>query len=102
MMLSAQILDELLQLKQYFTNMLPTFRVIISRPIMGTNDEKAALTLSNLNKHFGQLEAEFIDNVNIKKVDLGKKGLHLNKKIKNRAEFYSKVTVSLMVCGILE
>ena len=28
----------------------------------------------------GQLDAGFIDNVNIKEVDLGKKGLHLNKK----------------------
>ena len=28
----------------------------------------------------GQLEVDFIDNVNIKEVHLGKKGLHLNKK----------------------
>ena len=57
---SIQILDELLQLKQYFTNMLPTCRVI-------------ALTLTNFNKYLRQLEEEFTDNVNIKEVDLGKK-----------------------------
>ena len=34
----------------------------------------------------GQLEVDFIDNVNIKEVHLGKKGLHLNKKGKNRLE----------------
>ena len=47
------------------------------------------------------MQAEFIDHVNIKEVDLGKKSLHLNKKIKNRAEFYTKVTESLMVCEYL-
>ena len=44
---------------------------------------KAALTLSNLNKHLGQLEVDFIDNVNMKEVHLAKKVLHLKKNGKN-------------------
>ena len=83
---SRQILDELLQLKQYIINTLPTCRVIVSRPTIRTDNGKAALTLSNFNKLLGQLEVDFIDNVNIKEVHLGKKGLHLHKKGKNRLE----------------
>ena len=83
---SRQILDELLQLKQYIINTLPTYRMIVSRPTIRTDNGKAALTLSNFNKLLGQLEVDFIDNVNIKEVHLGKKGLHLNKKGKNRLE----------------
>ena len=83
---SRQILDELLQLKQYIINTLPTYRMIVSRPTIRTDNGKAALTLSNFNKLLGQLEVDFIGNVNIKEVHLGKKGLHLNKKGKNRLE----------------
>ena len=38
----------------------------MSRPIIRTDNGKAALTLSDFNKHLGQLEVDFIDNVNIK------------------------------------
>ena len=50
---SRQILDELLQLKQYIINTLPTCRVIVSRPTIRT-DGKAPLILSNFNKLLGQ------------------------------------------------
>ena len=60
--------------------------MIVSRPTIWTDNGKAVLTLSNFNKLLGQLEVDFIDNVNIKGVHLGKKGLHLNKKGKNRLE----------------
>ena len=46
-----QTLDELLQLKQFGTNMLSTCRVFMSRPTMHAGNSKAALKLSNLNKH---------------------------------------------------
>ena len=81
-----QSLNELLQLKQYIKNMLPTCRVIVSRPKVQTDSGNAALTSSNLNKYLGQLEVNFIDNVNIKEVHPGKKRQHLNKKGKNRLE----------------
>ena len=68
---SRQILDELLQLKQYIINTLPTCRVIVSRPTIRTDNGKAALTLSNFNKLLGQLQVHFIDNENIKEVHLG-------------------------------
>ena len=72
--------------------MLPTCRVIVCRPVIWTDDGKAALTLSNFNKHLGQLEADFIDNVNIKEVDLGKKGLHFNqKKLRTELNFTQKL-----------
>ena len=54
--------------------------MIVSRRTIRTDNGKAALTLSNFNKHLEQLEVDFIDNVNIKELHLGKKGLHLNKK----------------------
>ena len=60
--------------------------MIVSRPTIRTDNGKAALTLSNFNKLLGQLEVDFIDNVNIKEVHLGKKGVHLNKKGKKRLE----------------
>ena len=67
--------------------------MIVSRLTIRTDNGRAALTLSNLNKHLGQLEVEFIDNVNIKKVHLGKKGLHLNKKGKNPVDTGRKLNV---------
>ena len=57
--------------------------MIVSRPTIWTDNDKAALTLYNFNKILRQLEVDFIDNVNIKEVHLGEKGLHLNKKGKN-------------------
>ena len=45
---SRQILDELLQLKQYVINTLPTYRLIVSRPTIRTDSDKAALTLTYL------------------------------------------------------
>ena len=73
-------------MKQYITNIWPTCRLIVSRPTMRTHNGMAALTLSNLNKHLGQLEVDFIDNVNVMEVQLRKKGLHLYKNCKNRLE----------------
>ena len=84
--MSRQILNELLQLKQYILNTLPTCRVVVSRPTIRTHNSKAALNLSNFSKLLRQLEVDFHDNVNINEVHLGKKGLHLNRKGKNRLE----------------
>ena len=83
---SRHILDELLQLKQYNINILPTCRVIAARQTIRSDNGKTALTLSNLNKHLGQLEVDFIDNVNIKKLHLGKKSLHFNEICEKRFE----------------
>ena len=56
--------------------------MIFSRPTNRTDNGKAALTVSNFDKLLGQLEVDFIHNLNIKEVHLGKKGLHLNKKVR--------------------
>ena len=58
---------------------LPDCCVIISKPIIRTDDGLALLTIKNLNKHLSQLELPCIENDNIKENDLGRKGLHLNK-----------------------
>ena len=66
--------------------MLPTSTVIVSRLTMQTDNGKAAITFSNLIKHFVQLEIDCIDNANIKEVNLDKKGVRINKIGKNRFE----------------
>ena len=60
--------------------------MIVARQTIRSDNGKTDLTLSNLNKHLGQLEVDFIDNVNIKKLHLGKKSLHFNKICENRFE----------------
>ena len=58
---------------------LPHCCVIISKPIIRTDDGLALLIIKKLNKHLSQLELPCIENDNIKENDLGRKGLHLNK-----------------------
>ena len=48
---SRQILDELVQLKQYIAN---TGRLIAFRPTIRIDNSKAAITLSNFNKYLGR------------------------------------------------
>ena len=48
---SRQILDELIQLKQYIANIS---RLIVFRPTVRIDNGKAAIILSNFNKHLGQ------------------------------------------------
>ena len=58
----------------------------MSRPTIRTDNNKAVQNLSNLNKNLKQLKVDFIDNVSIREVHLGQKGLHYNKKGKNKLE----------------
>ena len=55
-------------------------KVIISSPVLRTDNGKAMLTLKNLNKLMKELKINIIDNDNIKEQHLGRKGLHLNGK----------------------
>lgn len=41
--------------------MLPTSEMIVSRVTMETDNNKAALTFSNLSKRFGKLEVDCVD-----------------------------------------
>ena len=75
---SRKILDNLLTLKSFITDNLPNCKVVISTPTLRTDDEKAALTVSQLTNHLLQLDIDIIGNRNINAKNLGSKGLHLN------------------------
>ena len=90
---SRQILDDLLQLKNEILKTLPNCNVIISKPTMRVDNGKAALTLKHLNEHLSQLKVDSIDNSNIKSMHIGRKGLHLNNKGKDKLalNFFHKI-----------
>ena len=75
---SEQILTELLQLKSHIESILPGVTVIISQPIMRTDNMKANLTIQQLVSKLNNLNIRILDNSNIYDVHLGRKGLHLN------------------------
>ena len=77
---SRELLDKMLELKSFISSNLPTSKVIISSPVLRTDNGKAMLTLKNLNKLMKELKINIIDNDNIKEQHLGRKGLHLNGK----------------------
>ena len=77
---SRELLDKMLELKSFISSNLPTSKVIISSPVLRTDNGKAMLTLKNLNKLMKELKINIIDNDNIKEQHLGRKGLHLNSK----------------------
>ena len=90
---SRQILDDLLQLKNEILKTLPNCNVIISKPTMRVDNGKTALTLKHLNEHLSQLKVDSIDNSNIKSMHIGRKGLHLNNKGKDKLalNFFHKI-----------
>ena len=47
--------------------MLPTSEMIVSRVTMQTDNNKAALTFSNLSKRFGKLEVDCVDMWTLRK-----------------------------------
>ena len=75
---SRTILDNLLTLKSFITDDLPNCKVVISSPILRTDNGKAALTVSQLTNHPLQLVIDIIDNRNINARNLGNKGFHQN------------------------
>ena len=74
------IVKELLILRQFIENRLPTAKIILSSPIMRTDNKSANGTIQKI------VEDELVSVPNVifnNKIDafcLGKKGLHLNKK----------------------
>ena len=75
---SRTVLDNLLKLKAFVRDSLPTCRVFISTPTLRTDDGKAQITVRQLTKHLLQLKIDTINNNNINVRHLGGKGLHLN------------------------
>ena len=78
-MSSNEIIDEILTVKHRIEKEAPETKVVISAPIVRTDNGKAALTIRNIIKHLQQLGIEIINNENINHKDLGRKGLHLPK-----------------------
>jgi len=73
------IINDLLNLKSMVTNALPNCRIVISKPVIRTDNDKAMSAIRNLNNQLSQLEIECIENDNILQKHVGRKGLHLNK-----------------------
>jgi len=76
-MASNEIVDGLLSLKSEIMKIHPC-QVIISTPIVRTDNGKASYTIKRVNDHLRQLKIDIMDNSNITHKDLGKKGLHLS------------------------
>ena len=75
---SREIIDDLLSLKSFILSKLSRCKVIISTPIMRTDNAKATLTIKNMYEHLDDLNIDIVDNKNIAGNHLGRKGLHLN------------------------
>lgn len=75
---SDEILDDLLKIKHHIETILPNCVVILSQPIIRTDNQIAAKTINELIVNFDKLEIRHMNNSNIKMDHLGKRGLHLN------------------------
>ena len=75
---SRDILNKILSLKHLIHTELPNCKITISNIIDRSDNGKARLTISNLNRHLSSLNLDIIDNSNITAVHLNGSGLHLN------------------------
>ena len=67
-------------LKNQIKSSLPNCSILLSNIVERFDNAKAALTIKNLNEHLSDLALDVIENYNIDRDCLAKKGLHLNKK----------------------
>ena len=74
---SRVVLDRILNLKTFIQNSLSQCKIIISNVINRTDDGRASLTVGNLKNHLNFFKLDIVDNTNIGKECLNKKGLHL-------------------------
>ena len=75
---AEDILAEILQLKLFILQQLPDCNLFISQPTTRFDNNRARITIRNLNAKLNQLDIKMVDNSNIEEEQLGKKGLHLN------------------------
>ena len=75
---SDEIIDNLLELKLHIENILPDSTVILSQPIIRTDKPRATRIIIDVIKKFDELNIIKMDDSNIERVNLGRKGLHLN------------------------
>ena len=72
------IFNRLTRLKSFAEHLVPGIIVIISCPMLRTDDRSANIKLTYLREKLKNSEHKIISNANISHVHLGKKGLHLN------------------------
>ena len=72
------IVQELLNLKKFIEEQLPDCTVIISEPVIRTDNFIAANNVKVVGKMLSLLNIYRMDNCNIEPKHLGKGGLHLN------------------------
>ena len=74
-----QIYNEIINLKQYIEDILPSVSVYLSCPVLRVDDSQANLVLRRLDQKLKCLR-NIIRNDNVDSTCLGKRGLHLNPK----------------------
>ena len=84
---SPVVLDKMLNLKTSISKFSTQCKIRISNVINRTDDDKASLTVKNLNNHFNSLDLDVMDKSNIGKECLGKKCLHLIEKMAVQMKF---------------
>ena len=75
---ASDIVKKILQLKDFIKLRVPNCNVIISRPIKRHDNDNASRVIEEVNVQFQKLTIDMIENENIEKKHLGKRGLHLN------------------------
>jgi len=93
---SVTIVDSLLRLREHIKKLALNSKIVISYPILRTDDGKANLTIKKVCNQLKDLNIECISNNNFNTSDLGKRGLHLNKSgsiklAKNIMNYYARI-----------
>ena len=74
---SVQVAEKLVKLREYILSIIPTCIVIISPLINRYDHAKAQLTVTKVNELLSKMNIPIIDNSNITRDHLGKKGHHV-------------------------
>ena len=75
---SKEIINDLLHLKKHIQSNLPSSQILLSCPVIRTDNAKANLTLHRIRNYIMNLGHDIIIHDNIDNCCLGKAGLHLN------------------------
>ena len=88
-----QILNALLDFKKEIDDQIPGCVVVLSMPTKRFDNEKLGKIIESLNNKISNLGIETINNNNISRGEIGRKGLHLNARGTNKLmlRFISKL-----------
>ena len=75
---ASDLVNKKLQVKKFIKLRVPNRKVIISRPIKRHDNDNATRVIEEVISQFQKPTADMIGNENIKKKQLGERGLHLN------------------------